>query len=100
MTVGSPERESLCSECGQLTETIFGRCPNCGTFKERSRMPATSPSPKLSPWGEGGGLVQIGIFGPITVLIILGAIFIAPEILIALPLLVVGYGLVTGVLNL
>jgi hypothetical protein len=100
MTVRSPERESLCSECGQLTETIFGRCPNCGTFKDRSRMPATSPSPKLSPWGEGGGLVQIGIFGPITVLIVLGAIFIAPEILIAAAVLAVGYALLTALLKL
>ena len=63
-------------------------------------MPATSPSPKLSPWGEGGGLVQIGICVPITVLIILGAIFIAPEILIAAAVLAVGYALVTALLNL
>jgi hypothetical protein len=63
-------------------------------------MPTTSPSPRLGPWGERGGLVQIGIFGSFTVLIILGAIFIAPEVLIALAVLVVGYGLLSGVLNL
>lgn len=64
-------------------------------------MPATSPSPRLSSlWDDWGDLVQIGIFGSSTVLIILGAIFIAPEILIGLALVVVGYGLVSGILDL
>ena len=99
MSKASPKRESLCTECGQVTPTIANRCPSCGTFKDRSKMPATSSAPKLSPFYEGGGLVQVGIFGSFTVLIVLGAILIAPEFLIGLALLVVGYALLAGVLD-
>jgi hypothetical protein len=92
------EREEVCTACGQVTKTIGGRCPNCGAVKDPARMPATSPAPRLDPWGTGW--LAILVFGSAGGLIVLGAILVAPELLIGLALLAVLYGLLNGLFEL
>jgi hypothetical protein len=96
-----PRQDTECPSCGNLTETIAGRCPNCGIFKDARRQPLTSPRPRGSFWDDLDEVAQFGlVVAPLTVLAILGAIFFAPEIALVAVLLVLGYTLLSGVIDL
>ena len=95
----SVEPEEICVACQKLTKTIGGRCPNCGAVKDAARLPVTSPAPRLDPWGDGWLSTRVVVFGSTGLLIILAAILIAPEILLGLVLLVVIYGLLSGLFD-
>jgi hypothetical protein len=54
------EEKTLCPQCGQMTPTIFGACPNCGYAKEprplEPKQAATAPwswdVPMVIWWGN------------------------------------------------
>ena len=94
------EPETRCDACGRLTKTIGGLCPHCGAVKDARRVPVSSAAPRLDPWGAGWLSRRAVVFGSTSVLIVIAAILFAPEILFGLVLLVVIYGLFSGLLDL
>jgi hypothetical protein len=72
---------------------IAGRCPECGaTNKPQLLRPSRAPFGSI--WDDLDGWLMYGLIGaPVLVLIILGAIFIAPEIGLGVILLLVGWAL-------
>jgi hypothetical protein len=92
--------ETTCAACGRVTETIGGRCPNCGEVKDARRMPVSTPIPTGSFWSDLDDWVQMGlVIAPLVVLTVLGAILLAPEIAIVAAILIVGYVLLSGLLD-
>lgn len=73
---------SPCPGCQKDTQTIFGRCPNCGYQKGPAPTRTLHPPPLFGD--TFGDLDYLIWFAPGAVLLILGLLIIGSEILIVL----------------